>query len=380
MSDFIDALIADPEVRAVGALDTLPTPLLLIDAEIMQNNLTAMANYCSSHQLWLRPHVKTHKSICLARLQLRLGAIGLTAAKPTEAAEVVPAATDLVIAYPSFTTARVQTLAKLTGRGRVRIAIDSSEAVRRISATVGMLGIELGMLIDLDVGHHRTGLSSVEEVLAVADEIERSGGLRLDGVLFFPGHLLPTTGSIAAGQQQISRQLSEIISALTGAGHRISIVSGGSTPTAKFSHLVPELTEIRPGTYIFNDLNSIRWGCATVDQCAAVVLATVVSTAVKGKAVIDAGSKMLSSDRCGATPDSGFGLLVDQPAAKLSRLSEEHGEIDLGASGWQPRVGDVVKIIPNHICPVVNLQNEVVLLVAPDQCFQMAVNGRGRVH
>ena len=371
-------LEADLDCQRQGPGETLPTPHVQIDVATMLGNLWRMQAYVDERGLGLRPHIKTHKSSTLARLQLDLGAIGLTSAKPSEAEAVAAVATDLLLAYPCFTPDRLDTLARLATSRRVRIAVDSSEAIQGISQGAQQRGCEFGLLIDLDVGHHRTGVQATELVLRLAQEIKRSDGVSFDGLLYFPGHLVPTKVDLEEGLLEVHRQLRETIEVLANAGLRCGIVSGGSTPSSHLSHRVPELTEIRPGTYIFNDLNSVRWRCAELGDCAATVHATVISTAVAGKAVIDAGSKMLSSDVCGATPDSGYGFLIDHPKAKLARLSEEHGEIELGEADWSPRVGERVRIIPNHVCPVVNLQDTLSLRFEGDHGYAIPVDGRGR--
>ncbi|WP_197169360.1 alanine racemase [Novipirellula galeiformis] len=362
-------------------IEHLPTPLLCVDVSTVRNNLQGMADYTSGHRIALRPHIKTHKSRLFSQLQLEMGAVGLTSAKPSEALAAAIDAEDILIAYPSFTPPRLRLLETLAENHTVRVGIDSVEAAQRIAAReLANSTSTLGLLIDLDVGHHRTGIASVKEAVALAQLIESLPNVRFDGVLFFPGQVLPTSQSVAAGMEDVRETLVAVIDALDTAGLRPKIVSGGSTPSAKYTHLIPEITEIRPGTYIFNDLNSVRWQCAEFEDCAAFVHATVISTAVKGKAVIDAGSKMFSSDLCGADPTSGLGYLIDHPGAKLARLSEEHGEIELQQSDWSPKVGDRVRILPNHICPCVNLQNELVLVDGDQPVSHSTVDARGMLH
>lgn len=373
----LENLLDWSNARPTERLEALPTPLLAVDVEIVLRNLQAMADYTSQHGLGLRPHIKTHKSRLFAQLQLALGAIGLTSAKPSEALAVTPDADDILLAYPAFTPQRVKMLAKLARTRRVRIAVDSVEAAERINEAAEEADANFGLLIDIDVGHHRTGTQSAEETVALAKRIRELSRGSFDGILFFPGHLVPGNIDLEQATRGVGESVGNVVEALRDKGLTPQIVSGGSTPSARLSHLIDQLTEIRPGTYIFNDVNSVQWSCATLDSCAAVVHATVVSNAVPGKAVIDAGSKMLSSDLCGAAPESGFGLVLDHPQAHVARLSEEHGEIALGQSGWNPQVGDRVRILPNHICPCVNLQEELILKMPDDECFAIDVGGRG---
>jgi D-serine deaminase-like pyridoxal phosphate-dependent protein len=164
-------------------------------------------------------------------------------------------------------------------------------------------------------------------------------------------------------------------------GHEAAIVSGGSTPTAFQSHLVTNVTEIRPGTYVYHDMNGVRGGFATIDDCAARVIATVVSTAVPGQVVIDAGSKTLTMDRCGPAPDSGHGLVVEYPETKVVKLTEEHGQVDVRQCPRPPKLGERVSVIPNHICPCINLQDRVWWQDGTgDAPRPVPVDARGRVH
>ncbi|EMI20835.1 alanine racemase domain-containing protein [Rhodopirellula maiorica SM1] len=366
---------------ASSSIEAFPTPLLSVDLPTVRNNLRSMADYTAEHNLRLRPHIKTHKSRLFSQLQLEYGAVGLTSAKPSEAIAAATDAEDILLAYPCFTSPRMQLLETLCKDRQIRMGIDSPQAAERISNYLrDQSGSTIGLLVDLDVGHHRTGVGVPESVVNLARQIESLPNVRFDGVMFFPGHVVPNHDGVGEGMANVRAELVRILDALENAGLKPTIVSGGSTPTAKHTHLIPEISEIRPGTYIFNDLNSVRWQCATLDDCAALVHATVISTAVKGKAVIDAGSKMLSSDPCGADPQSGFGLLVDHPGAKVARLSEEHGEIELGESDWSPQIGDRVRILPNHICPCVNLQNELILVDRDQPPRRLAIDARGMVH
>jgi D-serine deaminase-like pyridoxal phosphate-dependent protein len=157
------------------------------------------------------------------------------------------------------------------------------------------------------------------------------------------------------------------------------IVSGGSTPTAYQSHLVSHLTEIRPGTYIFNDMNTVRGGFCSHDDCAARIVATVISDAVPGQVVIDAGSKTLTNDVCIPARDSGFGFVVEYPDARITRLSEEHGQVDVTSCRSRPAVGDRITVIPNHICPCVNLQEAVWWAKSGEPLCHLPIDARGKI-
>ena len=184
-------------------------------------------------------------------------------------------------------------------------------------------------------------------------------------------------GGPAGGLRQAGR---DAASCGPTTGLQARIVSGGSTPTAFQSHLVPEYTEIRPGTYIYNDMNTVRGGYCRLDDCAARIVCTVVSTAVPGQVVIDAGSKTLTSDRCSPAPDSGHGYVVEYPEAVITRLSEEHGQIDIRACSQRPQIGERVTVIPNHICPCVNLQDaRLVARRRQGELRELPIDARGRL-
>ena len=360
--------------------DELPTPCILIDAAAVRRNLRRMADYAKSHNLQLRPHTKTHKSKMLARLQMELGAAGLTVAKSGEAGVMAEVADDVLMAYPAVDPARCADLAALARGGRtVRVAVDSPAAADALAAAARSAGATIGILVELDVGMHRTGVQTPAAALALAQHVSRQSGLRLDGLMFFPGHIWEKPADQGLPLRAVDALLDETLSLWRTSGLAASIVSGGSTPTAYQSHLVTRQSEIRPGTYVFNDMNSVTGNFGvTLDDCAARVLCTVVSDAVPGQVVVDAGSKTLTSDRCHPAPDSGHGHVVGLPAAKVARLSEEHGMVDVTRCDRTPRVGERLAIVPNHICPCINLQDRVFWNDAGD-VRPLAVDARGKV-
>jgi D-serine deaminase-like pyridoxal phosphate-dependent protein len=358
----------------------LPTPAILIDADAVRRNIERMAKYAREHNLRLRPHTKTHKSALLGKMQVEAGAAGLTVAKAGEAEVMATATDDLLVAYPAADPRRCATLAMLARGRTVRVAVDSPAAADTLSGAAGAAGSTIGVLIDLDVGLHRTGVQTPGEALALARHVSRRPGLRLDGIVFYPGHV----GGPPAAQEDklrtVDAKLAQTIDLWADNGFQAQIVSGGSTPTAFQSHLVTRMTEMRPGTYVYHDMNGLRGGYASLDDCAARVVATVVSTAVPGQFVVDAGSKTLTTDRCGPAPDSGHGLVVEYPRAKIAKLTEEHGQVDATACERLPKVGERVTIVPNHICPCINLQDQVWWREDGEPPRAIPVDARGKVH
>jgi D-serine deaminase-like pyridoxal phosphate-dependent protein len=364
--------------RLASDLSEIATPALLIDWPTVERNVRRMAEYVRSHGLGLRPHIKTHKSLLIARLQVQAGAKGLTVAKAGEAEVMSEVSEDLLVAYPLVDRARVQRIAALAMRQTMRVAVDSTIACDVIAQATFHYGSTAGILVDVDVGFHRTGVQDAEGALRIVEHVERTDGLRLDGIMCFPGHLNAPPDQQGQELSQIDRKLREVIDLWREHGLEARIVSGGSTPTAYQSHLVSALTEIRPGTYVYNDWNTVVGGQCGEGDSAASVLCTVVSDAVPGKVVVDAGSKTLTSDRNVHLGDAGgYGHVVGYPGARMIRLSEEHGEIDVNGCEDRPAVGERLRVIPNHICPAVNLQDYFWIDRGENAYEQARVDARG---
>jgi D-serine deaminase-like pyridoxal phosphate-dependent protein len=338
----------------------IDTPALVVDLDILERNLARVADYARGHGLRLRPHTKTHKSVRLAKRQLASGASGLTVAKVSEA-EVMLAAEpdDLLVAYPIIGDTKLARLTQVARQTRVTVALDSVFAARQLSDAARAGQVEIGVLAEVDAGLGRVGVSAGEPLVELARTIEKLPHLRFAGVAFYPGHIksLDESGRRALGQ--LSDLLRGILGDFRAAGMEIGTVSGGSTPTLFHSHEIYGLTEIRPGTYVFNDLNTMRSGGCTLEDCAATILATVVSTARPGQTIIDGGSKTFSSDRLANSAEVTFGHVVEAPGARFHKMNEEHGFIDMAHAEAEFRVGDRVRVIPNHICVAVNLHEKV---------------------
>jgi D-serine deaminase-like pyridoxal phosphate-dependent protein len=329
----------------------LDTPALIVELDILERNLAGMAAYADKHGLRLRPHTKTHKSVAIARRQLALGAAGLTVAKPGEA-EVMAAAEppELLVAYPTIGARKLARLAEIAKRTRLNVALDSMEAAQALSAALVAAKAEAGVLTEADVGLHRVGVTGAHALAQLIEVVQRLPNLVWDGIAFYPGHIKSLDED---GLAQIE-SLSETVAALADR-FLPRIVSGGSTPTWAHSHRIRGLNEIRPGTYVFNDRNSVHIGSCEWEDCAASILTTVVSTAQPGQVIVDGGSKTFSSDRM-VDGASGFGAIPEDWSAEFHKMNEEHGFIKTERR-W--RIGDRIRIIPNHICVAVNLHERV---------------------
>lgn len=356
---------------------TVPTPALVIDAAKVEQNLKHMADYASAHSLKLRPHIKTHKSKRMALRQLAHGATGLTVAKVGEAEVMSEICDDLLIAYPALTPDRVTRIAALAQRITVRVAVDSTLAIDAIAAAARKVGSTVGILPDLDGGVQRTGVQTPQEALALAQHVTSTDGVRLDGLFTYAGHIVAETDDAPAKFAAMQQLITETLNLWRENNLEAPIVSAGSTPSARQSHLAPAVTEIRPGTYIYHDRNCVAFGVCGFDQCASRVVATVISNAVPGKVVVDAGSKALTQDICAGGRELGCGYVPAYPEAKVVRLSEEHGEIDISRCKTKPALGDRIEIIPNHTCVVSNLFDSAWLADEKGNCEPLPIDARG---
>ena len=361
-------------------ISELETPAVVVDLDVMDQNLARMAAYCRKHQLLLRPHTKTHKIPELAKRQIESGATGITVAKIGEAEVMLEAGiTDILIAYPIVGPRKASRLASIAERARITVSLDSEEAATSISEAVAKQGAKVEVLVELNVGFDRCGVSSEVEVLSLAKKIASLPGLEFKGLMFFPGHFGVEAQQRATLRAQVNELLDRVLEACAREHLPVSIVSGGSTPAAFESEMFHGVNEVRPGTYIFNDRNTVGVSAASLNDCALSVLVTVVSTGVPGRAVIDGGSKTFSSDRYQAEDRLGFGLVKEDHAAQIERLSEEHGHMNISHSNRQYKVGDRLSVIPNHVCTTVNMHDEIYGIRGEQVEVVWRVEGRGKV-
>lgn len=338
----------------IGGAEALETPIPLVDLARLERNLDRMAAYTSRHRLALRPHIKTHKSSRIGAEQVRRGAVGLTCATPLETEVMAEVCRDILLAYPPVGDSKLGRLMSLPEETELTVALDSAEVAEQLARAARERGREVGVYVELDLGMHRVGLPAIEDTVSLARLVAARAPLIYRGITFYPGHIRGPVGSQDEELDRLGRELGAAIGALERAGLRPTVVSGGSTPTMTRAHEIEGLTEVRPGTYVYNDRLTSQAGACGWDDCALTVLATVVSTAVPGQAVIDAGAKALGREPA-AKPEDGFAALVDRPEVTVQRLSEEHGILDLRNTDWRPAVGEQVRLVPNHVCIVVHL-------------------------
>ena len=360
------------------SLVSLETPAALIDLDRVQGNLERTARYCREHGLAWRPHVKTHKTPALAAMQLRAGAVGLTVATPAEAEVMAAVADDLLLAYPPLGERKLARLMALPARVRLTVGLDSPEALDGLAAAAAAAGRTVGVLVELDVGMHRVGVQTPEDAVALATRAAEAEGVEYRGVMLYPGHIRGRVEEQGPELEALSATLGRFLAALEAAGLRPDVVSGGSTPTLWRSHEIRGLTEIRPGTNLFNDRTTEAIGACAWEENAYSVLATVVSTSVPGQAVVDAGAKALAKEELRGE-GGGYGALLDRPDVRVRAMSEEHGLLDLSGTDWRPRVGDQVRVVPNHVCVSVNLQERLWAVRGGEVVEEWEVAGRRRL-
>jgi D-serine deaminase-like pyridoxal phosphate-dependent protein len=342
-----------------ATLDALLTPAAVVDLDRMEANLDRMAAYVRQHGLGLRPHTKTHKAADIAAEQVRRGAIGLTVAQLHEAQVMSDVSSDILLAHPPVGPAKLRRLFALPAGVRLVVALDSAAALDALALAAVAQGRDVGVLIELDLGMHRVGIGDIAEAVRLCRRCASLEGVTWRGIMFYPGHIREHVTQQDDALARLDETLAAALTALGEAGLTPEIVSAGSTPAAYASHRIRGLTEIRPGTYVYNDRTTAELGACSWEECAYTVLATVISTAVAGQAVVDAGSKALFREELRGSAANGFGALLDRPDVIVKGMSEEHGLLDLSHTDWRPRIGELVRIVPNHVCVSVNLHDTV---------------------
>jgi D-serine deaminase-like pyridoxal phosphate-dependent protein len=346
--------VAPAHTPAAASIDELETPALLVDAVILEGNLRAMQDLAESAGVKLRPHWKTHKCVELAARQLELGAIGGTVAKTSEAEVFFDAGfRDVLVATPVVDPRKIERLLAARGDGELAVLVESEEGLARWSAAAVRSGRAVPVLLEVDVGMRRTGVPAGEGALPLARAIRAARGVELRGVMTHAGHAYGAASpeEIARIGREEGERLVRTAEAIRAEGIRCPVVSVGSTPTVRHSSRVPGVTEIRPGNYVFHDRIQVGLGVVPEDRCALTVLASVTARPAPDRVVVDAGAKALGTDRSASLP--GFGHVLGGTEV-VQRLSEEHGILaaDPG-SPW--RVGDRLRIVPNHACITVHL-------------------------
>jgi D-serine deaminase-like pyridoxal phosphate-dependent protein len=364
---------------APATIAGIETPAPIVDLGRLASNLDRAASYAASHGIALRPHVKTHKSPLIAREQLRRGAAGLTCATVREVEVMADVTDDVLFAYPPIGGPRLRRLLSAPKNVRLTVSLDSETAIDSLADAAAEAGRPVRVYVEADVGMHRVGVTSAEQAVSLARRVAGRRELEYAGLAFYAGHIRQPPAAQDERLARLNADLGVILDALSAAGLKPPAVSGGSTPTLWRTHELPEVTEIRPGTYVYNDRATADLGTCTLDECALTVLATVVSTSVPDQAVVDAGTKALGREPLDDATHVGFGAVADHPEVVVSRMSEEHGILDLRGTSWRPAAGDLVRIIPNHVCVVVHLNDIVYGVRGENVEMTWPVAARGRI-
>lgn len=361
-------------------IEQLDTPAILVDTALLDRNIREMQSLADRHGIGLRPHVKTHKSIALARRQIAAGATGIAVAKLGEAEIMAQGGiSDIQIANQVVGRIKIERMIALAKKIFISCAIDSIDNLRELNELFGAHGLVANVLIEIDTGLHRSGLSRWEEILELAKTASLAPHLSLLGLMTHAGHAYAAQDLSA--RERISReegdQLLAFAARLRHEGIPVPVLSAGSTPTAQLVAATPGLTELRVGNYLFNDAIQVALGVVPWEHCALSVLTTVISVH-SDRIVIDAGSKVFSSDAGahGSSLLAGYGQVLGL-SATVTRLSEEHGVI-VGEFAHLARMGDRMRVIPNHACPVMNLAESAWLVDTGSVTGELVIDARAK--
>ena len=325
----------------------LDSPAVTVDLDIMEANIRRLQEQMNRLGLANRPHIKTHKIPALGKLQMQAGAVGITCQKLGEVEVFTEAgvADDVLLTFNILGWTKTERLMALSRRlKRLAVVFDNEVVARGLSEAAKRAQVEVPFLIECDTGFGRNGVQTPEAAFDLARLAMKLPNMRFDGIMTFPN------------KEPTAAFFSRALELFRNAGIAVPVVSGGGTPATLTLKDFPMLTEHRAGTYLYNDAMMVHSKAATWEQCAMRVRATVVSRPTDGRAIIDAGTKVLTSDQYYV---QGFGHVMEYPDAAVSALSEEHGTLDLSKSREKPAVGDIVHVVPNHCCVVSNMVDTV---------------------
>ncbi|RKU20386.1 alanine racemase [Candidatus Poribacteria bacterium] len=332
----------------------LDTPALLIDLDKMEANIATMANYFSTVNADLRPHVKTHKTPIIAHKQIAAGAIGVTCAKLGEAEAVIHAGIrDVLIANQVVGAQKIARLINLAKHSEIMVAVDNAENVQAISEAAAAKGATVRMLIEVNIGMDRCGVEPGKPTLKLAEQIHRSPNLIFEGLMGYEGHTVakPNRSERDTATREAMQRLVDTKHYFEKHDVEVPIMSGGGTGTFNITGSIPEMTEVQAGSYVLMDstYRNVE-GIGDHFDCALSVLATVVSRPSADRIIVDTGLKVLAKE---------FG--IPQPVGingvEMTGLSEEHGKLQVSDANVSLKPGDKLEILPTHCCTTVNLHD-----------------------
>jgi D-serine deaminase-like pyridoxal phosphate-dependent protein len=343
------------------------TPAVLIDLDVVRRNIRRFQDYADAHGLRVRPHIKTHKLPAIARMQLAAGAIGVTCQKVSEAEAMIegsPDIRDVLITYNIIGAEKLAHLVGLARRVALSVVADSETVVEGLSGAFAGEPAPLRVLVECNTGADRCGVATPEAAAVLARQIAAAPGLAFGGLMTYPP---------AGGVEKVQEFMARAKALIEEAGVPVPVVSSGGTPSMTSAARAPVTTEYRPGTYVYNDRSLVARGVCGWEDCALTVLATVVSVPAANRAIIDAGSKALTSDLLGLT---GYGHVLGRPDIAIDQLSEEHGRL-VSERPIGLTVGETVRVVPNHACVVTNMVDEVHVVEGGEVAGTWRVAARG---
>ncbi|MBP1860618.1 D-TA family PLP-dependent enzyme [Rhizobium herbae] len=355
--------------KAASTLQTVNTPAVLVDLDIARRNIDRFQAYADAHGLKVRPHIKTHKLPAVAEMQLRAGAVGVTCQKVSEAEAMVagsPEIRDVLITYNILGSEKLEHLVALARKVTLSVVADNETVIDGLSAVFASETAPLSVLVECNTGADRCGVPTPDAAAALAQRISRAPGLVFGGLMTYP-----PAGGAAAVESFMTRAKAFI----EAAGIDVPVITSGGTPSMMDAAQAPVTTEYRPGTYVYNDRSLVSRGVCGWDDCALTVLATVVSVPAANRAIIDAGSKTLTSDLLGL---SGYGHVLGRDDIAIDQLSEEHGRL-VSEDAINLKVGDKLRIVPNHACVVTNMVDAVNIVEHGEISAVWPVAARGRI-
>jgi D-serine deaminase-like pyridoxal phosphate-dependent protein len=357
------------KLRPVGErLEDLETPVPIIDVNVVERNVTRCQKRCDALDLANRPHIKTHKLVGLAKYQMATGAKGITVQKLGEAEVMADAGIrDMLLTFNVVGPRKIERLAALARRTDISVVADNHDMIAGLSTAGKAAGRAISVLVECDTGAGRNGVQSPEAALELAKVIDKTPELMFGGLMTYAG----------TGQRlQTEQFLVKARDLCRKAGLEVRVITSGGSPDMWKDEGLSQLTEYRAGTYIYFDRSLVARGTCGFEDCALSVLATVVSRPTNDRAIIDAGTKALTSDLLGL---EGYGVVHDLGDAKIFAANEEHGYLDISKLAAKPKIGDLVRVTPNHVCPVTNLFDEVVFIRGTKVLGAAKVDARGLV-
>lgn len=349
--------------------DEIQTPAVLVDIDVAKRNIERFQAYADAHGLKVRPHIKTHKLPAIAELQLDAGAVGITCQKVSEAEAMVAGSnrlTDVLITYNILGDDKLHALVALSKKVGLAVVADNATVIDGLSAAFAAAGGTLRVFVECNTGADRCGVGAPQQAAELAARIAGAPGLEFAGLMTYPP---------VGGTGKVQAFTTEAKALIEARGIAVPAITSGGSPDMMSAHLAPVTTEYRPGTYVYNDRSLVARGVCDWDDCALTVLATVVSVPAPDRAIIDAGSKTLTSDLLGLT---GHGHVLGRPDIAIDQLSEEHGRLraegDIGL-----KVGQRLRIVPNHACVVTNMVDALYVFGKDKAPELLPVTARGKI-